>query len=447
MRLNKSIALPAVVLLLLSAMMVVLAWEADPDEPLPSEVNFRVSCSNSSQRQFNHATSLLHSLRYSHSENAYNAIARHEPECAMAFWGIAMSRLKRPIAAPPSVEDVRSANAALERSTAAEVASPRERAYIGALTTLVEDGALATWPQRTLAYEQAMEAIVRQYSDDREAVIFYALALNMAAPASDRTYAKQTKAAELLLVALSEEPNHPGITHYLTYCLNNISSTTRDTTPPQGTGMKSGTRLVLLGGLGALLAFGLCSLALLAPGWTQNASAPIGGPFTLVAANGRTVSDRDLRGKWVLIYFGYTHCPDVCPTTLLEIAQTLGELGPLAADVQPVFITIDPERDTPESVAEFAAAFDPRIIGLSGTPAQIASVAKKYRVYYKKDARPGMKSEDYLMEHSAFVYLMGPTGAYVNLFSPRRGQGPDHMAARLRDLIGSDPARPMQLVA
>ena len=440
MRLNKAIALPAAVLLVLGAMMVVLAWEADPDEPLPNEVKFRVSCSDSSQRQFNHATSLLHSLPYSYSENAYAAIARHEPECAMAYWGIAMSRLKRPIAAPPSVEDIRSANAALERSTVAGVASPRERGYIGALTTLVADEALATWPLRTLAYEKAMEAIVRQYPGDREAVIFYALALNMATPASDG-YAKQTKAAELLLIALSEEPNHPGITHYLTYCLNNVSSTIRDTTPSQGTGMKSGTRLVLLGGLGALLAFGLCSLALLAPGWTQSASASIGGPFTLASANGRTVSDREFRGKWLLVYFGYTHCPDVCPTTLLEIAQTLGQLGPLAADVQPVFITIDPERDTPESVAEFAAAFDPRIIGLSGTPAQIASVAKEYRVYYKKDARPGMQSEDYLMEHSAFVYLMGPTGAYVTLFSPGRGQGPDHMAARLRDLIGSDPAR------
>jgi protein SCO1/2 len=433
------------IVLMLGAIIVVATWEADPDELLPNEVHFRVSCSDWSQRQFNHATSLLHSLRYGYSESSYAVIARHEPDCAMAYWGIATSRLKRPIAIPPSPEDIRAAEAALRTATDAHTATPRERAYINALTALVAEGALAVWHTRTLAYEQAMETIARNYPEDREASIFYALALNMATLASDKSYARQTKATELLLIALSEEPNHPGIAHYLTYCLNNVSSTTRETTSSQGAGsqgagsqgagMKSQTRLILLSSLGALLAFGLCSLAMLAPGWTESAGSSIGGPFTLTATKGRTVSDQEFRGKWLLVYFGYTHCPDVCPTTLLEIAQTLKQLGPLAAEVVPFFITIDPERDTPEAVSEFAEAFDPRIVGLSGTPAQIASVAKEYRVYYKKVEQPGMKSEDYLMEHSAFVYLMGPSGAYVTLFSPRQGQGPDQMAARLRDLI------------
>jgi protein SCO1 len=446
----KAAALSIVIALLLGAIMVVATWDADPDEPLPNEVHFGVSCSDWSQRQFNHATSLLHSLRYGYSESAYAAIARNEPDCAMAYWGIAMSRLKRPIAIPPSAEDIRAAEEALRTATDARTAIPRERAYINALTALVTEGALAVWHERALAYEQAMETVARQYPEDREATIFYALALNMATTASDKSYAKQTKATELLLVALSEQPNHPGIAHYLTYCLNNVSSTTRETTSSQGAGsqgagsqgagsqgagMKSQTRLILLSSLGALLAFGLCSLAILGPGWTENASSSIGGPFTLAATKGRTVSDQEFRGKWLLVYFGYTHCPDVCPTTLLEIAQTLKQLGPLAAEVVPFFITIDPERDTPEAVSEFAKAFDPRIVALSGTPAQIASVAKEYRVYYKKVEQPGMKSEGYLMEHSAFVYLMGPSGAYVTLFSPRQGQGPDQMAARLRDLI------------
>jgi len=123
----------------------------------------------------------------------------------------------------------------------------------------------------------------------------------------------------------------------------------------------------------------------------------------------------------------------VCPTTLAELVQTLDKLGPLAGEVQPIFITIDPERDTPEAVREYVEAFDPRIVGLTGTPAEIAKVAKEYRVYYKKQA--GKNSEDYLMEHSSFVYVVNPAGNYATLLSPRGGQGPDQMAQRLRELI------------
>ena len=435
MGLYKAVALSIAMALTLGAIIAVATWDADPDELSANDVQFHVSCDDWSQRQFNHATSLLHSLRYAYSLRAYAAIGGHQPDCAMAYWGIAMSRLKRPIAVPPSVEDIRAAAQALRSAAHARTAGPRERGYIDALTILVAEGAPAVWHARTLAYEKAMETLARLYPEDREAAIFYALALNMATPASDKSYAKQTRATELLLVTLSEQPNHPGIAHYLTYCLNNTSSTTRETTASQGAGMKSQTRIVLLGSLGALLGFGLCALAMLGPGWAQGTNAPIGGPFTLVSAQGRAVSDQQFRGKWLLVYFGYTHCPDICPTTLLEIAQTLNQLGPLASEVQPLFITIDPERDTPEVANKFAQSFDSRIIGLSGTPAQIASAAKEYRVYYKKEKHSGMKPDDYLMEHSAFIYVMGPTGGYVTLFSPRQGHGPEQMAARLRDLV------------
>ncbi|MBV8751722.1 MAG: SCO family protein [Hyphomicrobiales bacterium] len=166
----------------------------------------------------------------------------------------------------------------------------------------------------------------------------------------------------------------------------------------------------------------------------------IGGPFTLVG-NGEKISDRDLLGKWLLVYFGYTHCPNICPMTLGEISATLKLLGPLASEVQPLFITIDPERDSAEAVTSFVREFDAKIIGLSGTPAQIAAVATKYHVYYAKAPSSVTGPEDYLMEHSAFIYVMGPNGKYVTLLSPVQGQTPDNMAARLRDLMTDNSAQ------
>ena len=171
----------------------------------------------------------------------------------------------------------------------------------------------------------------------------------------------------------------------------------------------------------------------------QRPSDDIGGPFALVAGNGQRLTDQDLRGKWLLVYFGYTHCPDICPATLIEISQTLKLLGPLADEVEPLFITIDPERDTAAEVAAFVEEFDTRIIGLSGTSAQIAVVAKEYHVYYAKNAAATAGGEAYLMEHTAFVYVMGPDGKYVTLFSPLQGQTPDNMAARLRGLMTGTP--------
>jgi cytochrome oxidase Cu insertion factor (SCO1/SenC/PrrC family) len=179
----------------------------------------------------------------------------------------------------------------------------------------------------------------------------------------------------------------------------------------------------------------LIALGLTAGLRSQPPSDSIGGPFALIAHNGQKLTDHEFRGKWLLMYFGYTHCPDICPTTLAEISETLKLLGPLAAEVQPLFVTIDPERDTPDVVGTFVDAFDAHIIGLSGTPAQIAAVAKEYRVYYAKNAVSAADGESYLMEHTAFVYVIGPDGKYLTLFAPLQGQTPEDMTSKLRALI------------
>jgi cytochrome oxidase Cu insertion factor (SCO1/SenC/PrrC family) len=165
---------------------------------------------------------------------------------------------------------------------------------------------------------------------------------------------------------------------------------------------------------------------------TPSANA-IGGSFQLTGADGQRVSDRDFRGKWLLVYFGYTHCPDICPTTLVDISQTLRLLGADAERIQPLFISVDPERDTPQIVGEYVKEFDDRIIGLAGTPEEIAVAAKAYRVFYAK--REDADEGNYYMEHTAFVYVMGPDGRYVTLLSPLEGQTPDAMANRLRELV------------
>ena len=142
----------------------------------------------------------------------------------------------------------------------------------------------------------------------------------------------------------------------------------------------------------------------------------IGGPFTLVDQAGRTVTDATWRGRWMLVYFGYTFCPDVCPTELQTIAAVLDALGKQAAEVAPIFITVDPERDTPGHLAEYVKLFDDRLIGLTGRPDQIAAVAREYRVYYAKVTPKD--SSAYLMDHSSFLYLMGPDGKFLAVFGP-----------------------------
>ncbi len=140
------------------------------------------------------------------------------------------------------------------------------------------------------------------------------------------------------------------------------------------------------------------------------AGAAIGGPFSLVDQKGATVTDADLKGKYALIYFGYTYCPDVCPTDMARLGQALtqfeGKDAARARKVQPVFVTIDPERDTPAIVGEFVANFHPRFIGLTGSPEAIAATLKAYRVFATREG----DGPDYLMNHSANAYLFSPKG-------------------------------------
>jgi len=157
----------------------------------------------------------------------------------------------------------------------------------------------------------------------------------------------------------------------------------------------------------------------------------IGGPFQLVDQNGKTVTEADLRGKWSLIYFGYTHCPDACPTALNDISIALSELGAKRDQVRPVFITVDPERDTPKVLKDYVTAFDAPIVGLTGTPEQVAKAAKGYRVYFAKHPEPG---GDYSMDHSSVIYVMDPEGRFTASFAP--DSTPEQMAGRLKKLVG-----------
>lgn len=168
-----------------------------------------------------------------------------------------------------------------------------------------------------------------------------------------------------------------------------------------------------------------------AAGVSMPGNVSVGGKFALTDTDGKTVTDQTYRGKWMLVYFGYSFCPDVCPTELQVIANALDLLGPDAAKVVPVFITIDPERDTVTALAEYVKLFDTRLVGLTGTEAQIAAVARAYRVYYAK-ATP-KESSTYLMDHSSFIYLMAPDGSFRALY--RQGTTPLELANALRARI------------
>jgi protein SCO1 len=162
--------------------------------------------------------------------------------------------------------------------------------------------------------------------------------------------------------------------------------------------------------------------------------ASIGGPFTLVDDTGAKVTDKTLAGKPYAIYFGYRYCPDVCPTTLFDLTRWIKALGPDADKLNYVFVTVDPERDTPKLMHEYLASFDKRIRGFTGTPAQIAQIAKEYRVYYKKvPASDG----SYLMDHSAIIYLMTADETYDTVIPY---QEKDAAAlAKLRNLAATAP--------
>jgi protein SCO1 len=158
----------------------------------------------------------------------------------------------------------------------------------------------------------------------------------------------------------------------------------------------------------------------------------IGGHFELLAQDGRTVTDASFRGKWLLIYFGYTFCPDVCPGTLMEMTRAMQNIGPLAEKVQPIFITVDPARDTPKVMGDYLQSFDPRFVGLSGTPQQTAAAAKVFHVYYSQK-RLDTDSSEYVFDHSSYIYIIDPNGNFVTLLA---GDMPGHEVAKnLKHLI------------
>ena len=142
----------------------------------------------------------------------------------------------------------------------------------------------------------------------------------------------------------------------------------------------------------------------------------IGGPFTLVDQTGRTVTDQDFRGRYMLVFFGFTHCPDVCPAELQVMSASLDELGPKAEQVVPIFITLDPERDTPAAMGAYVKNFGSRFVGLTGSPEAIVAAADAYRVAYAK-VQEDISKPDYSIDHSGLVYLMGKDGEYITQFT------------------------------
>jgi protein SCO1/2 len=162
---------------------------------------------------------------------------------------------------------------------------------------------------------------------------------------------------------------------------------------------------------------------------------PIGAPFTLADPAGRRVSLSDFRGKLVLLYFGFASCPDVCPTDLVIIGDALRRLGAGADEVQPLFVTLDPQRDTPALLREYARAFHPRFVALSGTEEEIRRVATDFKVFYEKVQLPGTKT--YTIDHTAYTFLLDREGRFVILFPP--GTPADRMVFMLREQL--EPAR------
>ena len=173
-------------------------------------------------------------------------------------------------------------------------------------------------------------------------------------------------------------------------------------------------------GIAAALLLAGCNGAGTPPAEPPLAGARIGGPFTLTNQDGKTVHDTDFAGKYRLVYFGYTFCPDVCPTDMQKIGAMMRDLDAsdpaLSARIVPIFITVDPERDTPAAIKQFVGAFYPRIVGLTGSPAAIAAVAKAYGVTYGKEP-PATPGGSYLVNHMTLTYIMGPKGEPIAYLS------------------------------
>jgi cytochrome oxidase Cu insertion factor (SCO1/SenC/PrrC family) len=157
---------------------------------------------------------------------------------------------------------------------------------------------------------------------------------------------------------------------------------------------------------------------------------PIGGPFALTDHTGRLRTSENFRGKLMLIYFGFTYCPDICPTDLQNIGLALDQVGPAGEKIQPLFISVDPERDTVEHLRDYVPMFHPRLIGLTGDTAAIHAAAAAYRTYY---AKVPLKGDDYTVDHSSFIYLMGADGQYRGFFPP--GTPPERIAETLKRYV------------
>lgn len=191
--------------------------------------------------------------------------------------------------------------------------------------------------------------------------------------------------------------------------------------------------------LGGGLAYGLFSKSVRPAGSSgevaTSGKALIGGAFSLIDQNGHRVTDQDFRGRYLLVFFGYTFCPDVCPAALQVITAALDQLGADGEKITPVLITIDPDRDTPEKMGAYVRSFHPRMLGLTGSPEEVGAAIKAYRVYAKKvpDERNGA---DYTLDHSSIVYLMGPNGNLVT-FSSEITKA-DVLAAQLRRGLASN---------
>lgn len=160
-------------------------------------------------------------------------------------------------------------------------------------------------------------------------------------------------------------------------------------------------------------------------------NSAVGGSFSLIDSSGAAVTEKSWPGKYLLIYFGYTYCPDVCPTELAAMAGALDAIGPDADKIQPLFISVDPARDTPEVMAGYAPMFYPRLVGLTGTESQVAAAAAAFKVYYRKAEAEGASA--YLMDHTSFIYLVAPDGSTAAVLPPK--MTPEEMAERLKAVV------------
>jgi cytochrome oxidase Cu insertion factor (SCO1/SenC/PrrC family) len=199
-------------------------------------------------------------------------------------------------------------------------------------------------------------------------------------------------------------------------------------------------RSIVIGIAGAAL--GLAAAIVLLPdvrerllpsvGQQVTGKALVGGAFTLTDNSGKRVTDQDFHGKYTLVFFGFTSCPDICPAGLQLIAGALVKLGTKAQRITPIFISVDPQRDTPEKLAAYVKNFDPRLVGLTGTPEEIAAVAKAYKVYYAK-VPSKERPDDYTMDHTSIIYVMDPKGEFVTHFTPSTSV--NDMAAKLDKIL------------